>query len=68
MQYSKVHSWPVLMAYQPTGLAIQFHGPLTEAALSRFILSLIHPFERLTDPDDLMQLMTAKDVSFMGEV
>uniref|UniRef100_U5ESM9 Putative thioredoxin-like protein n=1 Tax=Corethrella appendiculata TaxID=1370023 RepID=U5ESM9_9DIPT len=61
LQYSKVQSWPVLMAYQPNGLAVQYHGPWTNAALSKFVLSLVNPLQRLSDPEDLLQMMTGKD-------
>ncbi|XP_053694216.1 thioredoxin domain-containing protein 11 [Sabethes cyaneus] len=61
LQYSKVHSWPVLMAYQPNGLAVQYHQAWTNAALTRFVQSLIKPIHRLTGPGDLMSFMTGKD-------
>ncbi|XP_055639657.1 thioredoxin domain-containing protein 11 [Toxorhynchites rutilus septentrionalis] len=61
LQYSKVQSWPVLMAYQPNGLAVQYHQVWSNAALSRFVQSLINPVRRLTGPGDLMSLMTGKD-------
>lgn len=61
LQYSKVQSWPVLMAYQPNGMAVQFHQVWTNAALSRFVQSLINPLQRMVGPGDLMSFMTGKD-------
>lgn len=61
LQYSKVQSWPVLMAYQPNGMAVQFHQVWTNAALSRFVQSLINPIQRMVGPGDLMSFMTGKD-------
>ncbi|XP_055546730.1 thioredoxin domain-containing protein 11 [Wyeomyia smithii] len=61
LQYSKVQSWPVLMAYQPNGLAVQYHQAWTNAALVRFVQSLITPIQRLAGPGDLMRFMTGKD-------
>ncbi|XP_058818717.1 thioredoxin domain-containing protein 11 [Topomyia yanbarensis] len=61
LQYSKVQSWPVLMAYQPNGLAVQYHQAWTDAALGRFVQSLITPIQRLTGPGDLMSFMSGKD-------
>lgn len=66
LQYSKVQTWPVLMAYQPNGLAVQYHQAWSNAALSRFVQSFINPMQRLTDPGDLMSLMTGKDVSLQS--
>lgn len=61
LQYSKVQSWPVLMAYQPNGMAVQFHQAWTNAALTRFVQSLINPIQRMVGPGDLMSFMTGKD-------
>lgn len=50
------------MAYQPNGMAVQFHQVWTNAALSRFVQSLINPIQRMVGPGDLMSFMTGKDV------
>uniref|UniRef100_A0A182W6F2 Thioredoxin domain-containing protein n=1 Tax=Anopheles minimus TaxID=112268 RepID=A0A182W6F2_9DIPT len=60
-RYTKVQSWPVLMAYQPSGLAVQYHQAWTTAALSRFMQSLMQPLHRFGSPGDLMDHMTGKD-------
>lgn len=61
-QYTKIHSWPILMAYQRNGLGIQYQKNLwTDGALTKFITSLLHPIHRLTTPDDLLEMMTSKD-------
>ncbi|XP_049284689.1 thioredoxin domain-containing protein 11 [Anopheles funestus] len=60
-RYTKVQSWPVLMAYQPSGLAVQYHQAWTTAALSRFMQSLMLPLHRFGSPGDLMDHMTGKD-------
>uniref|UniRef100_A0A182PLS0 Thioredoxin domain-containing protein n=1 Tax=Anopheles epiroticus TaxID=199890 RepID=A0A182PLS0_9DIPT len=60
-RYTKVQAWPVLMAYQPSGLAVQYHDAWTTAALSRFVQSLMLPLHRFASPGDLMDHMTGKD-------
>lgn len=61
-QYSKIAQWPILMAYQREGFGIQFQRNLwTEGALTKFINSLIKPFERLIEPEDLMDMMSSRD-------
>lgn len=61
-QYTKIHSWPILMAYQRNGFGIQYQKNLwTEGALTKFINSLLNPIQRLTTPDDLLEMMTSKD-------
>lgn len=60
-RYSKVQSWPVLMAYQSNGLAVQYHQAWTTSALSRFMQSLMLPLHRFSNPSDLMDHMTGKD-------
>ena len=61
-QYTKIHSWPILMAYQRNGFGIQYQKNLwTEGALTKFVNSLLNPIERLTTPDDLLEMMTSKD-------
>lgn len=67
-QYTKVMSWPVLMAYNQN-VAIPYNGQWTEAALTRFILSLIKPLQRINSPDDLLSLIHNHDavvVSFLN--
>lgn len=61
LQYQKVQSWPVLMAYMPSGLAVQYQGSWTNAGLTRFVKSLLHPIKRFTDPDELLKEMSGKD-------
>lgn len=66
-QYQKIHSWPILMAYQRNGFGIQYQKNLwTEGALTKFITSLLHPITRLTSPDDLLELMASKDALIVG--
>ncbi|XP_052871506.1 uncharacterized protein LOC128277097, partial [Anopheles cruzii] len=60
-RYTKVLSWPVLMAYQPNGFVIQYHQAWTAGALSRFVQSLVAPLQRFVNPADLMDRMTGKD-------
>lgn len=61
-QYSKISQWPILMAYQRNGFGIQYQKNLwTEGALTKFINSLMNPFERLTAPEDLMEMMISRD-------
>ncbi|CRK94444.1 CLUMA_CG007951, isoform A [Clunio marinus] len=61
-QYTKIHSWPILMAYQRNGFGVQYQKNLwTEGALTKFITSLLNPVQRLTTPDELLELMATKD-------
>lgn len=68
-QYTKIHSWPILMAYQRNGFGIQYQKNLwTEGALTKFITSLLHPIQRLTTPDELLEMMTSKDAIVVAYV
>lgn len=50
------------MAYQRNGFGIQYQKNLwTKGALTKFINSLLNPLQRLTTPDDLLEMMTSKD-------
>lgn len=61
-QYSKITQWPILMAYQRSGFGIQYQKNLwTDASLTKFITALLNPFERLTTPDELMEMMSSRD-------
>lgn len=60
--YTKVQSWPILMAYQPSGNGIQYHKNLwTKSALTKFVTAMMNPLKRLTSPNDLLEIMTSKD-------
>lgn len=62
IQYAKIHSWPILMAYQRNGFGVQYQKNLwTEGALTKFVTSLLNPVQRLITPDDLLESMTSKD-------
>uniref|UniRef100_A0A1L8DU29 Putative thioredoxin/protein disulfide isomerase n=1 Tax=Nyssomyia neivai TaxID=330878 RepID=A0A1L8DU29_9DIPT len=61
LQYSKVQSWPVLMAYMPGGLAVQFNGQWIPKNLIKFVRSLINPIHRLTAPNELLSVLTGND-------
>lgn len=71
-QYTKIQSWPILMAYQPNGIGIQYQKNLwTESALTKFVNAMLNPIQRLNTPDDLLEMMTSKDaviVSFVDLV
>lgn len=68
-QYQKIHSWPILMAYQRNGFGIQYQKNLwTDEALTKFITSLLSPVQRLTTPDDMLELMTSKDAVIVAFV
>ncbi|XP_059616682.1 thioredoxin domain-containing protein 11 [Phlebotomus argentipes] len=68
LQYSKVQSWPVLMAYMPGGLAVQFNGQWLPKNLVKFVRSLIQPIQRVSIPNELLKMLTGHDavvVAFM---
>ncbi|XP_049548711.1 uncharacterized protein LOC125959805 [Anopheles darlingi] len=67
-RYSKVQSWPVLMAYQPNGVAIQYNQAFVTSQLTRFVISLMMPLERFVKPADLMERMTGKDAVIVAYV
>lgn len=60
-QYAKVMSWPVLMAYNQNNVAIPYNGRWTEAALTRFVKSLVNPLHRINSADDLLSLIYNHD-------
>lgn len=60
-QYAKVISWPVLMAYNQNNVAIPYNGQWTEAALTKFVVSLIRPLQRIQRPDDLLTMIHNHD-------
>lgn len=60
-QYAKVTSWPVLMAYNQNNVAIPYNGQWNEAALTKFVLSLIRPLQRVHQPDDLLTMIHNHD-------
>ncbi|GAB0095391.1 uncharacterized protein DMENIID0001_107720 [Sergentomyia squamirostris] len=61
LQYSKVQSWPVLMAYMPGGLAVQYNGQWHERNLVKFVRSLIEPIQRINTPNDLLTMLSGHD-------
>lgn len=68
MQYAKVQSWPVLMAYFPNGLAVQYHGAWTNSGVIRFIRSLLSPVQRFTTPDNLLAATVGCDAVVVAYV
>lgn len=62
LQYTKVMSWPVLMAYNQNGVAIPYSGVWSQPALTSFILALLQPLMRIHEPEDLLDLMHNHDV------
>lgn len=45
-QYSKVHKWPILIAYPTHGRGIQYNGPLVAVHMIAFLKKLISPFSK----------------------
>lgn len=67
LQYSKIHSWPILMAYQRNGYGVQYQKNLwTEGALTKFVTSMLNPLQRLVTPDDLLEQITSRDALVVG--
>lgn len=64
-QYTKIKSWPVLMAYLP-GLGVLYNGPWQRDPMMRFVNSFLHPLKRLHDPDELLQEMTGRDATVVA--
>lgn len=60
-QYAKVMSWPVLMAYTQNNIAVPYNGKWNKAALTRFVLSMIRPLQRITEPEELLKLIHNHD-------
>lgn len=55
------------MAYQRSGFGIQYQRNIwTEAALSKFIRSLLQPIDRLHTPDELLALMSKFEALVVG--
>lgn len=51
------------MGYLGNGVAVQYSGPLTNASLSKFVSSMLNPFVRIENGDDLLELMATHDVN-----
>lgn len=60
-QYKKVMAWPVLMAYSRNNMAISYNGQWNEAALSRFVHSMLNPIRRISRPEDLLAIIHDHD-------
>ncbi|KAL7040409.1 hypothetical protein ACKWTF_000376 [Chironomus riparius] len=62
LQYSKIISWPILMAYTRNGFGVQYQKNLwTESALTKFVTSMLNPISRLTSPEELLDFMSSRD-------
>lgn len=67
IQYSKIHSWPILMAYQRNGYGVQYQKNLwTGSALTKFVTSMLNPMRRLVTPDDLLEQITSRNAVVVG--
>lgn len=69
-QYSKIHEWPVAMAYFQTGLAVPYTGRWSTASVVRFVRALQRPVQRVIDNDGMLRLMMSHDavvVGFIGD-
>lgn len=60
IQYKKVMSWPVLMAYS-RNIAVPYNGQWTESALARFVYLMLRPLHRITKPDELLEIIHNHD-------
>lgn len=51
-RYSRVYSWPVLIAYPAHGRGLQYHGPKSAAHIQRFLYDMMEPLVRVADISD----------------
>lgn len=65
-RFSKIHSFPVLIAYRRSGKGVQFHGKPTFPHLVRFLDHLIHPITPIHTRKDLLQLLVKHNVVMVG--
>ncbi|XP_055917110.1 thioredoxin domain-containing protein 11 [Eupeodes corollae] len=64
--YSNVYKWPVLMAYLPNALSVQYNGDWNFSSLSKFIDRLLNPFVRIHNIRELTQLRIFNDGVIFG--
>lgn len=51
-RYSRVYTWPVLIAYPAHGKGLQYHGPKSAAHMQRFLYDVMEPLVRVSDDRD----------------
>lgn len=61
LQYKKVMSWPVLMAYSKNSIAVPYNGLWTETALARFVYLMLKPMHRISKPEELLEIIHNHD-------
>lgn len=64
--YSNVYKWPVLMAYLPNALSVQYNGDWNLQSLSKFIDGLLIPIVRINSPKELLNLRISNDGVVFG--
>ncbi|XP_055840355.1 uncharacterized protein LOC129907895 isoform X2 [Episyrphus balteatus] len=64
--YNNVYKWPVLMAYLPNALSVQYKGNWNYRSLSTFIDGLLIPIVRIFNKQELIQLRIANDGVILG--
>lgn len=54
------------MAYLQNGLAVPYNGKWTRTAVTKFITSLLRPIRRVTNTEELLDLMMVHDAVVVG--
>lgn len=66
VQYSKIHSYPVLMLYPRRGSGIQYRGIRTASYMIRFLHAFMNPIFRITEKNQLLNLIVDYDAVVIG--
>lgn len=65
-KYPKVLRWPVVAAYYPNGIAIQYKGDWSFHSLGLFVEKLLTPMERITTSQELFNQKMSNDFVVLG--
>lgn len=65
-QYPKVSRWPIVVAYFPNGVALQYKGDWNYHALGQFVERLMRPMNRITTSQELFNHKMSNDYVVLG--
>lgn len=65
-QYPKVLRWPIVVAYFPTGVALQYKGDWNFHDLALFVEKLLKPMDRITTSLELFSKKMSNDYVVLG--
>lgn len=65
-QYPKVLRWPIVVAYFPNGIALQYKGDWNFHNLALFVEKLLNPIDRITTSQELFNKKISNDYVVLG--